>query len=103
MAYISKHSIEKVYEAARIEEVIQDFIELKPAGVNLKGLSPFVNEKTPSFIVSKVKQIYKDFSSGKGGNVVNFLMESQQMSYPEAIEYLSKRYSIELEYENAEI
>lgn len=102
MGYIKKDTIDKIHETARIEEVINDFVELKQAGVNLKGFSPFVEEKTPSFVVSKAKQIYKDFSSGKGGTVVNFLMESQQMSYPEALEYLAKKYNIEVEYERSE-
>src|SRR5690606_22879818 len=100
---ISKHSLEKVYETERIVEVMQDILELKHAGVNLKGLSPIVNEKTPPNILPQLQQSYQDSSSGKERNVVNFLIESQQMSYPEAIEYLSKRYNIELEYENAEI
>ncbi|MDT8346734.1 MAG: DNA primase [Flavobacteriaceae bacterium] len=94
---ISQHSIEKVFDAARVEEVIGDFVQLKKSGSNLKGLSPFSNERTPSFMVSPVKQIWKDFSSGKGGNAVSFLMEYQQLSYPEAIRYLAKKYAIELE------
>lgn len=103
MGYIKKDTIEKIYESVRIEDVIKDFVELKQAGTNLKGKSPFVDEKTASFVVSKVKQIYKDFSSGKGGNVVNFLMESQKMSYPEALEYLANKYNIEIEYERSDI
>lgn len=94
---ISKNSIETVYETARIEEVISDFVQLKRAGTNLKGLSPFSNERSPSFMVSPVKQIWKDFSSGKGGNVVAFLMEHEHFSYPDAIRYLAKKYNIELE------
>lgn len=94
---ISQQSIEKVFDAARVEEVIGDFVQLKKSGSNLKGLSPFSNERTPSFMVSPVKQIWKDFSSGKGGNAVSFLMEYQQLSYPEAIRYLAKKYGIELE------
>ena len=74
---ISKETIEKVFDLARVEEVIGDFVLLKRAGSNLKGLSPFVNEKSPSFMVSPVKQIWKDFSSGKGGNAVTFLMEHE--------------------------
>ena len=72
---ISKETIEKVFDQARVEEVIGDFVQLKRSGSNMKGLSPFVNEKSPSFMVSPVKQIWKDFSSGKGGNSVTFLME----------------------------
>ena len=94
---ISQSTIDTVFETARVEEVIGDFINLKRAGSNFKGLSPFSNEKSPSFMVSPVKQIWKDFSSGKGGNVVAFLMEHEHFSYPEAIRYLAKRYNIEIE------
>ena len=94
---ISQSSIETVFETARVEEVIGDFVNLKRAGSNLKGLSPFVDEKSPSFMVSPVKQIWKDFSSGKGGNAVSFLMEHEHFTYPEAIRYLAKKYNIELE------
>ena len=94
---ISKTSINNIYEAARVEEVISDFINLKKAGSNFKGLSPFSQEKTPSFMVSPAKQIWKDFSSGKGGNAVAFLMEHEGFSYPEALRYLGKKYNIEIE------
>ena len=94
---IKKTTIDQVFETSRVEEVISDFINLKKSGVNYKGLSPFTKEKTPSFMVSPVKQIWKDFSSGKGGNVVAFLMEHEHFSYPEAIKYLAKKYSIEIE------
>jgi len=94
---ISKASIDTVFETARLEEVIGDFVQLKRAGSNLKGLSPFSNERSPSFMVSPVKQIWKDFSSGKGGNVVAFLMEHEHFTYPEAIRYLAKKYNIEIE------
>lgn len=94
---ISQNTIETVFETARVEEVIGDFVQLKRAGSNLKGLSPFSNEKSPSFMVSPVKQIWKDFSSGKGGNAVTFLMEHEHFSYPEAIRYLAKKYNIEIE------
>ena len=94
---ISKTTINNIYEAARVEEVIGDFISLKKAGSNFKGLSPFSQEKTPSFMVSPAKQIWKDFSSGKGGNVVAFLMEHEGFSYPEALKYLAKKYNIEIE------
>jgi DNA primase len=80
-----------------VEEVIGDFVQLKKAGSNFKGLSPFTDERTPSFMVSPVKQIWKDFSSGKGGNVVAFLMEHEHFTYPEAIRYLAKKYQIEVE------
>jgi len=94
---ISKSTIDKVYETARLEEVIGEFVTLKKAGSNYKGLSPFSEERTPSFMVSPVKQIWKDFSSGKGGNVVAFLMEHEHFSYPEAIKWLAKKYNIEIE------
>ena len=93
---ISKDTIDKVFEFSRVEEVISDFIALKKTGANFKGLSPFTNEKTPSFIVSPSKQIWKDFSSGKGGNVIAFLMEHEQFNYPESIRYLANKYNIEI-------
>ncbi|QLG44412.1 DNA primase [Costertonia aggregata] len=94
---ISKTTIDQVYETARLEEVIGDFVQLKKSGSNFKGLSPFSDERTPSFMVSPVKQIWKDFSSGKGGNVIAFLMEHEHFTYPEAIKYLAKKYNIEIE------
>ena len=94
---ISKATIDTVFETARVEEVIGDFVQLKRAGSNFKGLSPFSDERSPSFMVSPVKQIWKDFSSGKGGNSVAFLMEHEHFTYPEAIRYLAKKYNIEIE------
>ena len=94
---ISKNTIDKVFEQSRVEEVIGDFVQLKKTGSNFKALSPFSNEKTPSFVVSPVKQIWKDFSSGKGGNAISFLMEHEHFTYPEAIKYLAKKYNIEIE------
>jgi DNA primase len=94
---ISKSSIDQVFETARVEEVIGDFVQLKKSGSNFKGLSPFSDERSPSFMVSPVKQIWKDFSSGKGGTVVSFLMEHEHFTYPEAIKYLAKKYNIEIE------
>ncbi len=94
---IGKSTIDQVYETARLEEVIGDFVQLKKSGSNFKGLSPFTDERSPSFMVSPVKQIWKDFSSGKGGNVVAFLMEHEHFTYPEAIKYLAKKYNIEIE------
>ena len=94
---ISSKTIEEVFEVAIIEDVISEFVALKKSGANFKGLSPFSNEKTPSFMVSPSKRIWKDFSSGKGGNVVTFLMEHEKYSYPEAIKYLAKKYNIEIE------
>ena len=94
---ITKDTIDKVYETARVEEVIGDFVQLKRAGSNFKGLSPFSDERSPSFMVSPAKGIWKDFSSGKGGNAIAFVMEHEHFSYPEAIKYLAKKYNIEVE------
>ena len=94
---ISRSTIDRVFESARVEEVIGEFVQLKKAGSNFKGLSPFTDEKSPSFMVSPVKQIWKDFSTGKGGNAISFLMEHEHYSYPEAIKYLARKYNIEIE------
>ena len=94
---ISQSTIDTVFETARVEEVIGDFVNLKRAGSNFKGLSPFSDERSPSFMVSPAKGIWKDFSSGKGGNSVAFLMEHSHFTYPEAIRYLAKKYNIEIE------
>ncbi len=91
---IKKDTIDKIFEVSRVEEVIGEFVSLKKSGSNYKGLSPFTNEKTPSFMVSPVKQIWKDFSSGKGGNIVAFLMEHEHFSYPDALRFLAKKYNI---------
>ena len=93
---IPQHIIDQIFETARIEEVIGQFVNLKKSGSNYKGLSPFSSEKTPSFMVSPAKGIFKDFSSGKGGNVVSFLMEHESYSYPEALRWLGKYYNIEI-------
>lgn len=94
---ISRSTIDQVFDMARVEEVIGDFVQLKKAGSNFKGLSPFSEERTPSFMVSPVKQIWKDFSTGKGGTVVSFLMEHEHFTYPEAIRFLAKKYNIEVD------
>ena len=94
---ISRSTIDRVFESARVEEVIGEFVQLKKAGSNFKGLSPFTDEKSPSFMVSPVKQIWKDFSTGKGGNAVSFLMEHEHYTYPEALRWLAKKYNIEIE------
>lgn len=96
MARIPPHIIEDIMNTARIEEVIGDFVALKRSGSNLKGLSPFTDEKSPSFMVSPAKQIFKCFSSGKGGTVVSFIMEHEHFSYPEALKWLANRYNIEI-------
>jgi DNA primase len=94
---ISKQTIARILETAHIEEVIGEFVKLKKSGQNYKGLSPFTDERNPSFYVSPAKGIFKCFSSGKGGNVVNFLMEHEHFTYPEALMFLAKRYGIPVE------
>ena len=93
---IDRETIARIMDAADIVEVVQDFVTLRKAGVNYKGLCPFHNEKTPSFVVSPSKQLCKCFGCGKGGNVVHFIMEHEQMTYVEALRYLAKRYNIEI-------
>ena len=94
MSRIPGHIIEEIMNTSRIEEVIGEFVQLKRSGSNLKGLSPFTNEKTPSFMVSPAKQIFKCFSTSKGGTVVSFLMEKEHYSYPEALRWLANKYNI---------
>lgn len=94
---ITKLTIDKIMEATDIVEVIGEFVQLKKRGANYVGLSPFVNEKTPSFTVSPSKGIFKDFSSGKGGSAVTFLMELEKFTYPEALKWLAKKYGIDVE------
>ncbi|MBS1638368.1 MAG: DNA primase [Bacteroidetes bacterium] len=93
---IPKDTIDKIIDAARVEEVIGDFITLKKRGANLLGLCPFHGEKTPSFTVSPSKGIYKCFGCGKAGNAVNFIMDLEKLSYPEALKYLARKYGIEV-------
>jgi DNA primase len=97
MAMISPDTVQKIYDAIRIEEVIGDFVNLKKRGSNYVALSPFVNEKTPSFYVAPVKGIFKCFSSNIAGDAVKFVMEHEKMSYPEALRYIAKKYNIEIE------
>ena len=94
---IPRETVDLIIETARIEEVVGDFVSLKKRGASLIGLCPFHNEKTPSFNVSPVKGIYKCFGCGKGGNAVNFMMDHDQMSYPEALRYLARKYQIQIE------
>lgn len=96
MARIPAHVIDDIMQTARIEEVIGEFVNLQRAGSNLKGLSPFTDEKTASFVVSPAKQLFKCFSTGKGGSVVTFLMEKEHYSYPEALRWLADKYGIQL-------
>ncbi|WP_185874087.1 DNA primase [Blattabacterium cuenoti] len=99
---ISKETIKKIFSVSCIEEVIGDFIVLKKSGINYRGLSPFSNEKTPSLIVSPTKKIWKDFSSGKGGNMITFLMEHEHFTYVESLHYLAKKYDINIyEFKNS--
>jgi DNA primase len=94
---IQKSTIDRIMEATDIVEVIGEFVQLKKRGANYVGLSPFANERTPSFNVSPAKGIFKDFSTGKGGSAVTFLMELEKFSYPEALKWLAKKYGIEVE------
>jgi len=94
---ISKQTIDKIFSAVRVEEIIGEYVQLKRAGSNFKGLSPFHDEKSPSFVVSPSKQIWKDFSSGKGGTAISFLMEIENFTYPEALKHAAKKYGIEIE------
>ncbi|GIR12030.1 MAG: hypothetical protein CM15mP23_06050 [Cryomorphaceae bacterium] len=94
---IPKETIDLIFETARIDEVVGDFVHLKKRGVNLLGNCPFHDEKTPSFTVSPAKGIYKCFGCGKGGNAVNFVMDHEHFSYPEALKYLANKYNIFIE------
>lgn len=94
---IDQQTIDRINDAARIEEVVSDYVTLRKRGVNMIGLCPFHNEKTPSFTVSPAKGIFKCFGCGKGGNSVNFIMENEQISYVEALKILAKKYGIEVE------
>src|SRR5574344_962667 len=93
---IDRVTIDKIMEAANIVDVVADFVSLKKSGANYKGLCPFHNEKTPSFMVSPAKGFCHCFSCGKGGNAVGFIMEHEQMTYPEALRWLAKKYHIEI-------
>ncbi len=93
---IPKETIDEIFQTARVEEVIGDFVQMKKAGSSFKAKSPFTDEKTPSFMISPAKQIWKCFSTGKGGNVVSFLMEHEHFSYVEALKWLANKYGIEI-------
>ncbi|MFK8039158.1 MAG: DNA primase [Crocinitomicaceae bacterium] len=93
---IPKSTIDEIFQTARVEEVIGDFVQMKKSGSNFKAKSPFTDEKTPSFMISPAKQIWKCFSTGKGGNVVSFLMEHEHFSYVEALKWLANKYGIEI-------
>ena len=93
---IDRSTIDRIMASADIVDVVKDFVSLRKSGTNYKGLCPFHDERTPSFMVSPTKQLCKCFSCGKGGNVVKFLMEHEQLSYPEALKWLGKKYGIEV-------
>ncbi len=94
---ITKETIDKIFSTIRVEEIIGEYVQLKRAGSNFKGLSPFHEEKSPSFVVSPSKQIWKDFSTGKGGTAISFLMEIENFTYPEALRHAAKKYGIEIQ------
>ena len=96
---ISKQTIDQIYQATDIVEVVGDFVTLKRKGKDFAALSPFTNEKSPSFYVSPAKQIFKCFSTGKGGTAISFLMEIDRLTYVEALKYLANKYNIELVYD----
>ena len=93
---IDRITIDKIRSAANIYDIVKEFVTLKKAGANYKGLCPFHDEKTPSFIVSPSKQLFKCFSCGEGGDAVGFIMKHEQMTYPEALKWIAKRYGIEV-------
>ena len=92
---IPERMIDEVRQSTDIVDVVSDYVRLQPSGSRFKALSPFTQEKTPSFIVSPDRQIYKCFSSGKGGNVFTFVMEMEKVTFPEAVEMLAKRAGID--------
>ena len=94
---ITNKSVQQIIEAAKVEEIVQDFVSLKRRGANMMGLCPFHNEKTPSFVVSPAKNIYKCFGCGRAGGPVQFLMEHESFAFPEALRYIAKKYGIEVE------
>ena len=93
---IDRDTIDRIYAAADIVEVINDYVTLKRKGVNYQACCPFHNEKTPSFVVSPSKGLYKCFGCGKGGNAVSFVMEHENITYPEALKIVAKKYGIEI-------
>ena len=94
---ISDNTIQEIKERIDIVEVVGDFVDLKKSGSSYKALSPFTSEKTPSFFVSPSKQIFKCFSTGKGGDAIEFLKEVESMSYVEALKYLAEKYGVEID------
>lgn len=94
---IDRATVERIMDAAQIVDVVSDFVTLRRAGVNYKGLCPFHDDRTPSFVVSPAKGLCKCFACGKGGNAVHFIMEHEQLSYPDALRYLARKYHIEIQ------
>jgi DNA primase len=94
---ITQKTVQEILETVKVEEVIQDYVTLKRRGVNMIGLCPFHNEKTPSFTVSPAKNIFKCFGCGQAGDAVKFLMEHEQLTFPEALRHLARKYNIEIE------
>ena len=93
---IDRSTVDRIMDAAQIVDVVSDFVTLRKAGVNYKGLCPFHDDRTPSFVVSPSKGLCKCFACGKGGNAVHFIMEHEQLSYPDALRYLARKYNIEI-------
>ena len=93
---IDRATVDRIMDAAQIVDVVSDFVTLRKAGVNYKGLCPFHDDRTPSFVVSPSKGLCKCFACGKGGNAVHFIMEHEQLSYPDALRYLARKYNIEI-------
>ena len=94
---IDRATIDRIYAAADIVDVINDYVTLKRKGINYQACCPFHNEKTPSFVVSPAKGVYKCFGCGKGGNAVTFVMEHENVTYPEALKIVAKKYGIEVQ------
>ena len=94
---IDRATVDKIMDAVNIVDVVGEFVNLRKSGVNYKGLCPFHDDKTPSFMVSPARQICKCFACGEGGNAVNFLMKHEQITYPEALRWLAKKYNIEIQ------
>ena len=94
---IIQKSVQEILDVVRIEDIVGDFVTLKRKGANLGGLCPFHNEKTPSFSVSPVRNIFKCFGCGEGGDSVRFLMKHENISYPDALRYIAKKYNIRVE------
>ena len=93
---IDRATVDRIMDAAQIVDVVSDFVTLRKAGVNYKGLCPFHDDRTPSFVVSPSKGLCNCFACGKGGNAVHFIMEHEQLSYPDALRYLARKYNIEI-------